>query len=164
MRKMSSAGIAFTALLLVSAGADAQSANANDPSMDTNIQRGLAKAAQADQVSPQSVEDVSGTFRVEGIVRKKTSDITSCSCTVYFYHDNLVGGDYYTYGSKSFTGKNCNMKVPFRFPKGDTGRPVTVNMTMTCTGGNPYRYYNADLDDIPLQNGKSKKVTFDIDM
>ena len=127
------------------------------------MQRGMDRAAAADATGPQSVGKVSGKFRIKGKVNQKTSGITGCYCTVYFNHDNLVGGDYYTYGRKEVNGDKCNMEVPFTFTMGDTGRPVVVSVTSYCNGP-LYRYHTEDLPDIPLKKGKSKVVEFEFDM
>jgi hypothetical protein len=157
-------GINASAFALVLSGLVSQSAGAQEPNQSYIIQRGMERAAAADPIGPSSVEDVQGTFRVSGKIRKKTAGLTSCTCYVYFYHDNLVGGDYYTYRNKTIGGNNCKFNVPFRFPLGDTGRPVVMTLSANCTGSNRYRYYSADLPDIPLKSGKSKVVKFDIDM
>lgn len=137
------------------------------PGEDTGVQRlrSQQRAAEAQPVGPSAVGDISGTFRVKGKVRKKTSGYTSCTCYVYFDHANAVGGDFYTYMRKNVSGKNCNMNVPFHFFKGDTGRPVIVSMNAYCSGDNNlYRSYSEDLPDIPLKSGKSAVIKFDVDM
>ena len=164
MRRMPISGLIASFVILLIAGLSLpRTASAQDTSQ-AMYEKGVQRAAEAEATGPQAISDIAGTFRVDGKIRHKTVGITSCSCYVYFYHDNLQGGDYYTYGQKNITNQTCKMNLPFRFPLGDTGRPVVVTMSANCTGGKAYRYYNADLPDIPLKSGNSKVVKFDIDM
>ena len=164
MSRQSSGRLSAALFALLFAGLFAGATHAEDAGQSALMEKGMEKAASAAPTGPSAITDIKGIFRVRGLIRKKTSGLTTCSCYVYFYHDNLQGGDYYTYGNKSFSGKKCNMNLPFRFPLGDTGRPVVVQMSASCSGDSVYRYYSADLQDIPLNSGNSKIVTFDIDM
>ncbi len=165
MRRLSLGGIAASLLVAVSIGLAPQHASAQNQEPHGYDQRDMDRATEAEPVGPSALADVQGIFRVKGKVRKKTAGFTYCNCEVNFYHDNLVGGDYYSYRRTAVKGNKCNMNVPFRFQIGDTGRPVVVSMEAYCGGDdNLYRYFSADLPDIPLKSGNSKIVEFDVDM
>lgn len=126
------AAVPLTLITFGKSEALAQSTGAAN--QDAERMSAVQRARDAAPTGPEAITDISGKFRVDGKIRKRCAGITSCTCNVTFTHSNNGGGDDYTQGSKTITGNSCKMNVPFRFAKGDSGRPVVVSMNARLCG------------------------------
>lgn len=120
---------------------------------------------QQEEMSPEAVVDVSGTFRVRGIVQRKTPDISYCSCGVEFVHTAAPGRTYSQQGQMKLSGTECTMDVPFHFERATSDKPVQGYIYTYCesTDGQ-YRRSSQDIRPFPIKNGPSRIIKFNIDM
>lgn len=160
--------LACCLVLLQPLGSPAAAGSADGPSnsgYELWKQQQLRLMLQPKAATPEAVVDARGSFRVRGIIRKKSTGLTDCYCGADFSHTTGQGRYYSQQGQISVTGNECAMNIPFHFDRADSDKPVEGFIFVNCYGsGNLWRSSGQEIRPFPLKSGPSQIIRFDVDM